>query len=227
MSVVAPPGPPPAFDYSPPYGPYLSVAHADADVVAVVKPVGLLSVPGKPAHLADCVDARAAAAWPGARIVHRLDMDTSGLILVARNTRAHRILSGQFAKRIVRKTYVARVWGEITEDDGEIDAPLRADWPHRPRQMICREAGRPALTKWRVLARAHGETRLELTPVTGRSHQLRVHLASIGHPILGDPIYAAGAALAGHVRMMLHAERLAWRSPADGAWTAAEAPAPF
>lgn len=209
---------PPPLEYRPPHAPYLPIAYVDEDVVVVDKPSGLLSVPGKGAHLSDCVASRADATLPGALIVHRLDMDTSGLILLARDKRAQRIISGQFAKRLTQKTYVAVVAGAPAALSGMIDLPLRADWPNRPRQMVCHEQGKPALTQWEVIARRDGATLLRLTPETGRSHQLRIHLAEIGHPILGDPIYATGDALAAAPRLMLHAARLAWRQPANGDW---------
>ncbi|MEM8755275.1 MAG: RNA pseudouridine synthase, partial [Pseudomonadota bacterium] len=146
-----------------------------------------------------------------------------GLILLARSKRAQRILSGQFAKRIVRKTYRAEVWGAPERETGEIDMPLRADWPNRPRQMVCRDAGRPALTRWEVEERRGATTVLTLRPVTGRSHQLRVHLAAMGWPILGDPFYATGEALAAAPRLALRAVSLEWRCPGDGAWRRVDA----
>ena len=217
---------PPPLIYRPPHAPYLPIAYVDDEVVVVDKPSGLLSVPGKGAHLGDCVEARAQAALPGALIVHRLDMDTSGLILLARSAQAQRIISGQFAKRLTQKTYFAVVAGAPEADEGVIDLPLRADWPNRPRQMVCHEHGKAAVTRWEVAARGDGRTLLRLTPETGRSHQLRVHLAEIGHAILGDPIYATGGALAAAPRLMLHAARLAWRCPGDGAWREAVSPPP-
>lgn len=217
---------PPPLIYRPPHAPFLPIAHLDEDVVVVDKPSGLLSVPGKGAHLSDCVEARAQAAVPGALIVHRLDMDTSGLILLARSKRAQRILSGQFAKRIICKTYFAVVAGIPDATSGVIDLPLRADWPNRPRQMVCYEHGKPAVTRWEIASQVGADALLKLMPVTGRSHQLRIHLAHMGHPILGDPIYATGAALAGAQRLMLHAARLAWRRPLDGSWVEVTAPEP-
>ena len=183
---------PPPFEYRPPHAPYLSIAHLDDETLVVDKPSGLLSVPGKGPQLADCVEARAQAAIPGALIVHRLDMDTAGLILLARNPRAHRILSGQFEKRLIEKRYIADLWGAPPTEEGEVALPLRADWPNRPRQMVCHRSGKPALTRWRILSRKGNLTRVALTPHTGRSHQLRVHMAAIGCPIAGDPIYADG-----------------------------------
>lgn len=216
----------PPLVYAPPAAPWLSVLHVDADILILSKPSGLLSVPGRRPELADCLEARARARFPGALTAHRLDLETSGVQAMAMNPRALRILNGQFARRMVNKTYIARVAGEIIGDGGEIRARLRADWPNRPRQMID-PGGRPALTRWRVLARAPGVTRLALSPVTGRSHQLRVHLAEIGHPILGDPFYAGAEARAAAPRMQLHAIRLAFRHPADGRSVSFEDPCPF
>lgn len=210
-------GPPPPLDYRPPAG-ALRVVHCDADVVVVEKPAGLLSVPGKGDGMGDCAEARIRAAHPGALSVHRLDLATCGLLLFALNPRAHRILSGQFEKRIVEKRYEAEVWGAPTEESGRIDAPLRADWPNRPKQMIATD-GRRAVTEWEVIERRPETTRLALRPVTGRSHQLRVHLAhGLGLPILGDRFYATGPALTASPVLALRAVGLGWRSPADGAW---------
>lgn len=200
--------------------------HVDADVLILSKPSGLLSVPGRAPELADCLEARARARFPGALTAHRLDLETSGVQAMALTPRALRILNGQFARRMVKKLYIARVSGRVWPESGEIRAALRADWPNRPRQMIAPD-GRPALTRWRVIAREAGATRLALEPVTGRSHQLRVHLAVIGHPILGDPFYAEPEARAAAPRLQLHARRLEIRHPADGRPAAFEAPCPF
>ncbi len=212
-------GPPPLI-YRPPPG-ALRVVHLDADAVVVEKPAGLLSVPGKGEGMADCAEARVAAAFPGALTVHRLDLATSGLMIFARNARAQRILSGQFEKRIVQKRYEAEVWGAPEADAGRIEAPLRADWPNRPKQVIAAD-GRMAVTEWEVMERRGRTTLLSLRPLTGRSHQIRVHLAAgLGLPILGDPLYAAGEALAASPRLELYAVFLAWRRPEDGAWAEA------
>ncbi|MFV0473291.1 MAG: RluA family pseudouridine synthase [Pikeienuella sp.] len=217
--------PPPPLDYRPPEGP-LRVIHRDADILVIDKPAGLLSVPGKGEGMADCAEARVRAAFPGALVVHRLDLATSGLLLFALNPRAQRILSGQFEKRIVRKLYEAEIWGAPTADSGRIDAPLRADWPNRPKQMIAPD-GRRAVTDWEVIERRGAITRLRLRLLTGRSHQLRVHLAhGLGLPILGDPLYATGAALAARDALALRAVALSWRSPADGEWVTASLSSP-
>jgi tRNA pseudouridine32 synthase/23S rRNA pseudouridine746 synthase len=208
---------PPPLIYRPPYAPYLPITHVDEHVIVVDKPQGLLSVPGKGPHLADCVEARAQAAFPEALIVHRIDMDTGGLLLMARSKDAQRILSGQFEKRIIEKTYEAEIWGAPETDSGTITLPLRADWPNRPRQMVCHDAGKSARTDW-VVRRRGATSLVRLHPQTGRSHQLRVHMAEIGHPILGDPFYATGQALTAASRLRLFATEIRWRCPGDGSW---------
>ena len=206
---------PPPLDYRPPHAPYIPLAFLDDETAVVDKPSGLLSVPGKTADLADCAEARLKALLPIAHTVHRLDMDTSGLLIFARTKAGQRALSGQFERREIEKTYHALVFGAPEADRGEVDLPLRADWPNRPRQMVCHEHGKPSRTIWEVEARRGETTLMRLTPVTGRSHQLRVHMASAGWPILGDPFYADGPAR-GAPRLMLHASRLVWRCPATG-----------
>lgn len=215
----------PAPDYDPPTDP-LDLLHVDEDLLAVVKPAGLLSVPGKGAALADCLISRLQAEYPGVLLVHRLDRDTSGVMIFARNANAQRHLGLQFEKRHTKKRYVARVAGRVQGDSGRVDLPLIVDWPNRPRQRIDHDEGRAAQTDWQVIDRTEDETRVALTPITGRSHQLRVHMLSLGHPILGDTLYAEGAAQ-DHPRMMLHAELLELRHPTGGRWMQFEAPAPF
>lgn len=212
--------------YEPPTDP-VAVLHRDEDLLIVEKPSGLLSVPGKPESHRDCLEARVKVEVPMALLIHRLDLETSGVMVFAMNRRAQKIINGQFERRIVKKTYIARVAGRVEGDAGEIDLPLTADWPNRPMQKVCAETGKPARTLWRVIGREGGTTRLRLTPETGRSHQLRVHLKEIGHPILGDPFYAPPAARAAVGRLTLHAERLELRHPADGAWTGWTSPCPF
>jgi tRNA pseudouridine32 synthase/23S rRNA pseudouridine746 synthase len=198
--------------------------HADDHLLVWDKPSGLHTVPAKPPGPADCLEARARAAFPDALLVHRLDRDTSGVVVMARTKLAQRHLGWQFERRQVGKTYVARVAGEVADDAGCIELPLICDWPNRPRQMVSFERGKAAVTDWRVLAREAGATRLELRPLTGRSHQLRVHLAEIGHPILGDPLY-------GHAesadRLQLHAVAIAFRNPDGGATVTFRADVPF
>lgn len=205
----------------------VNVLHADDRLIVVDKPAGLLAVPGRGADKADCAVARVRSAFADALVVHRLDMATSGLLAFARGLEAQRALSRAFETRQVDKRYVAVVHGELRDDAGEIDLPLAADWPNRPRQVVDRLHGRPALTRWRVLARTPGRTRVALEPVTGRSHQLRVHLLALGHPIVGDALYAPPAALALAPRLLLHASRLALPHPRDGAACVVESAPPF
>ncbi|SEP64259.1 tRNA pseudouridine32 synthase / 23S rRNA pseudouridine746 synthase [Loktanella sp. DSM 29012] len=211
--------------YAPPQGP-LVVLHHDHQVLLVDKPAGLLSVPGKGPHLADCLIARVQSVFPDALLVHRLDRDTSGVMVFALTPHAQRHLGLQFENRQTRKTYVARVHGQVAEAKGTVDLPLCVDWPNRPRQMVDHENGRAAVTDWRRLKRGSDETRMRLMPKTGRSHQLRVHMLAIGHPILGDPFYATGAAL-DHPRLMLHSESLAFRHPDGGLPVKVSAKPPF
>ena len=217
--------PNPAFDYAPPDTP-LDIIHVDAEIIVVNKPAGLLSVPGKAARLADCLIARIKAAFPQVLLVHRLDMDTSGVMIFALTPHAQRHLGQQFEKRQMKKTYVARVWGEVAAETGEIDLPLCVDWPNRPRQHVNWEIGKPSQTSWRRMRIEDGTTRMRLYPKTGRSHQLRVHMLELGHPILGDPFYATGAAR-DYPRLMLHAESLKLRHPDGGLGMVFRAPVPF
>lgn len=212
-------------DYAPPDTP-LDIVHHDHEIVVVNKPSGLLSVPGKGADLADCMIARLTEAFPTALLVHRLDRDTSGVMVFALTPHAQRHLGLQFEKRQVKKSYVARVRGRLAPAQGVVDLPLTVDWPNRPRQMVCHETGRKALTEWRVLRAGEDESRVRLMPQTGRSHQLRVHMLALGHPILGDPLYATGAARA-YPRLMLHSEELRLRHPDGGRGMRFRAPAPF
>lgn len=200
--------------YAPPDMP-LSIIHEDDQIIIVDKPAGLLSVPGKGPELADCLQSRLVAAFPETLLVHRLDRDTSGVMVFARTPHAQRHLGLQFEKRMIKKSYVARVWGVPAERSGLIDLPLIVDWPNRPRQKVCHETGKAAQTEWKQLKNEGCTARLRLFPKTGRSHQLRVHCLALGHPILGDPFYATGAAL-DFERMMLHAEELRLKHPEGG-----------
>lgn len=192
----------------------MQIVHCDAEIVVVDKPSGLLSVPGRGDDKQDCASARVQARFPDALIVHRLDMSTSGLLLFARGAAAQRELSLEFAERRVDKRYIAIVDGEVAADDAvdawrEIDLPLICDWPNRPRQIVDHAIGKPSQTRWRVLARMPGRTRIELEPLTGRTHQLRVHLQALGHPICGDALYGPQAPAAPTApRLLLHASRL-------------------
>lgn len=207
----------------------LAVVHDDAACIVVVKPEGLLSVPGRGEHGQDCVASRVQAMFGDALVVHRLDMSTSGLMLFARGAAAQRSLSIAFAAREVHKTYIAIADGQFEQLGGQIDLPLMADWPNRPKQKWDIEYGKPSLTRYRVLGRDEGArtTRLELEPVTGRAHQLRLHLLSIGHPILGDALYAPPAVQARSARLLLHASALRFAHPVSGDPMAFESAVPF
>ncbi len=211
--------------YTPPQD-SLDILYDDHEVLLVNKPSGLLSVPGKGPDLADCLIARVQAAFPTALLVHRLDRDTSGVMIFALTPHAQRHLGLQFEKRQTKKTYVARVWGEVAEKTGTVDLPLIVDWPNRPRQMVDHENGKQAVTDWRVVRVRDGETRIRLMPRTGRSHQLRVHMLALGHPILGDPFYATGPAR-DYPRLMLHSETLQFRHPDGGRGMRVTAKCPF
>lgn len=211
--------------YAPPQEP-LAILHHDHELLAVVKPSGLLSVPGKGAHLADCLLARVQAVFAEALLVHRLDRDTSGVMVFALTRHAQRHLGLQFEKRQTRKIYLAEVDGNVSEASGSVDLPLIVDWPNRPLQMVDFETGKQAITDWKVLRRGDGRTRMRLMPKTGRSHQLRVHMREIGHPILGDPFYAPQTCDRVD-RLMLHAHQLRLRHPDGGRGMNFTAPAPF
>jgi tRNA pseudouridine32 synthase/23S rRNA pseudouridine746 synthase len=179
------------------------------------KPAGLLSVPGRLPENKDCLITRLQIDYPDALTVHRLDMATSGLMVFARGAEAHRTLSKAFADRLVNKRYIAVVAGALT-GEGEVDLPLITDWPNRPRQMVDHHIGKPSLTRWSVLQSGEGRSRVELEPVTGRSHQVRVHMMAIGHPILGDVFYAPPEIERLSPRLLLHAERLSLPHPVSG-----------
>jgi len=214
------------FTYSPPDEP-VRIVHADHAVLVVDKPAGLLSVPGKGAHLADCMIARVQRLYPEALLVHRLDLDTSGVMVFALTRHAQRHLGQEFETRQTKKVYVARLWGHLQPKEGRVNLPLIVDWPNRPRQHVNHESGKPAVTDWRVLRHdPDGTTRVRLYPLTGRSHQLRVHCQSLGHPILGDPFYAEGPAR-DFPRLMLHAESLRFRHPDSGKGMTFSVPCPF
>ncbi len=203
------------FVYAPTNDP-LDIIHEDEAFLIVNKPADLLSVPGKALEHADCLETRLRDEYPDVLLVHRLDMATSGLMVFARNKDAQRHLGMQFEKRMTRKVYEACVWGDVEGDSGEIDLPLTCDWPNKPKQMVCYERGKPSQTRWQVLARDAGITRMALFPHTGRTHQLRVHMLELGHPILGDRFYSTGEAFAAADRMLLHARELSFRNPVGG-----------
>ena len=212
----------------------LRCLHADDALLVLVKPAGLLSVPGRGADKQDCASARAQQQWPGALVVHRLDMATSGLLLMARTPDVQRALGDAFAQREVEKHYQAIVQGCMSAPEslggwGDIVLPIAADWERRPLRVIDHERGKPSHTRWRVLAmdEAAQTTRLELSPITGRTHQLRLHLAAIGHAILGDALYADTTTQARAPRLLLHATRLAFTHPTNGAWVQYALPPDF
>lgn len=216
-----------AFDYRPPMDPYLHVVHHDKSILVLSKQSGLLSVPGKAPEHFDCLESRARSSFPDALTVHRLDRGTSGLVVMGLGKMAHRHLSMQFQKRQTRKTYVAVVWGRVALKSGCIELPLRCDWPNRPLQMVDIEMGKKAVTHWERLSRTDASTRMQLRPITGRSHQLRVHMQQLGHPILGDTFYATEAAIAASNRLLLHAQSLTIHHPEDGRTITFEDPCPF
>ncbi|MDZ7823413.1 MAG: RluA family pseudouridine synthase [Ahrensia sp.] len=215
---------PPVMVYAPPADP-IELIYRDESILIVDKPEGLLSVPAKFAAQNDCLASRLHIDFPTATIVHRLDMDTSGIMVVSLTDQAKRHLGRQFEQKRAQKTYVALVEGIVSGDEGEIDLPLTSDKDNLPKQMVCFETGRPSQTKWRVLERLNNMTRLELTPLTGRTHQLRVHLKVCGHPIVGDRFY--GARDAGEPRMMLHANWLKFRLPTTNQFVEFSCPCPF
>jgi tRNA pseudouridine32 synthase/23S rRNA pseudouridine746 synthase len=212
--------------------------HADADLLVLDKPSGLLCVPGRGPDKQDCLSARALRHWPDALVVHRLDQATSGLVVMARHLAAQRLLSQAFAERQVHKRYAAIVAGRPAEDPGQaladgwqtIDLPIAADWERRPLRIVDAAAGKPSRTLWRAQA-GNGtgaeRTRVELQPVTGRTHQLRVHMAALGHPILGDTLYADPAAQVMAPRLLLHAHALELAHPVTGQWLAFDSNVPF
>ncbi|GMV45173.1 MAG: hypothetical protein AMXMBFR66_05710 [Pseudomonadota bacterium] len=204
----------------------ITLVHADAALVVVDKPAGLHCVPGRGALASGSLAERVQRRWADARVVHRLDMDTSGLVAFARGAAAQRALAIAFAARRVAKRYQAVVAGLVAADEGTIELPLAADWPRRPRQRVDFERGKASLTRWRVLGRdaAAARTLLQLEPVTGRTHQLRVHLAAFGHPIVGDRLYAPEQDAP---RLLLHARALAFVHPAEGTPLELESPTPF
>ena len=215
----------PDFSYDPPTGP-LVVLYEDRHIIVIDKPAGLLSVPGKLEGREDCLVSRLQAERWDALVVHRLDCDTSGVIIFARTKTAQGFLGQEFEKRRARKTYTARVHGVMEGDSGHVDLPLCVDWPNRPRQMVSHEMGKPAQTDWHVIGRSADETRVSLHPLTGRSHQLRVHMLSLGHPIVGDQIYATDFPRLAP-RLMLHATELTLHHPETKAPISFHAPIPF
>lgn len=215
-------------DYTPPATP-LAILHVDDALLVLDKPSGLLSVPGRGDDKQDCLASRVQAIYPEALTVHRLDMSTSGLIVMARGPEMQRKLNALFEGRQVEKRYVAIVAGRLEKEAGEIDLPMITDWPNRPRQMIDFARGKPSLTRYRVLDydAAGDRSRVALEPFTGRSHQLRLHMHTIGHPILGDELYGTAETLAAAPRLLLHAEWLRFAHPQTGEAAEFQSAAPF
>jgi tRNA pseudouridine32 synthase/23S rRNA pseudouridine746 synthase len=207
----------------------MRILFQDEAVLAVDKPAGLLSVPGRGPDKADCAIARALVLCPDALVVHRLDMGTSGILVFGRGLAAQRALSRAFEQRLAHKRYEAVVAGQLDRADGQVELPLRCDWPNRPRQMVDPIQGKPALTRWQRLSvdPVADRSRVALFPLTGRSHQLRVHLMALGHPILGDELYAPPERQAQAPRLLLHATRLELPHPVTGEPLVVESPVPF
>jgi len=222
----------PDFVYLPPMCPYIEIIYQDNDIVVLNKASGILSVPGRLPEHQDCLQHRVQRVLPTATIVHRLDMATSGLMIMALNKPAHVAISRQFEQRKTHKSYLARVFGHVEQTEGSVDLPLICDWPNRPKQKIDHENGKKSLTHYLVLSHSDvidkaATTLLELTPVTGRSHQLRVHMLALGHPILGDRLYAHPEALAASNRLQLHALKLSLFHPKTELAISFSAPCPF
>lgn len=227
----------------------IDVLYADDDLLVVNKPAGLLTVPGRGPDKQDCLIHRLLPHFANARIVHRLDMATSGLVMLGQNHAAHRQLSMQFQERLVKKAYTAVVHGKLNPPEGSVDLPLICDWPNRPKQMVCHENGKSSLTYYQTIditmdissstalnddnesggntEAANDVTRVLLTPITGRSHQLRVHMQALGHPILGDELYAHPEALQAAPRLLLHAHWLEFAHPVSTKTLSFTAPAMF
>ena len=216
------------FVYAPP-SEAPTIIHADHEILVVAKPAGLLSVPGRGPDRADCLIARLRGPFPTILLVHRLDLDTSGIMVFALTRQAQSQLSRLFQQRTVKKRYQAVVHGLVEKESGSIELPLIADWPNRPLQKVCYETGKPALTHYQVLERdeVHNRTRLALSPVTGRSHQLRIHCRELGHPIIGCDMYAPPEIEALSPRLLLHAQWLAFNHPLTGLWQEFSSPCPF
>lgn len=215
--------------YTPPVDTGLDLYYVDEHLLVINKPAGLLSVPGRGEDKQDCMLSRVLREYPDAFIVHRLDMDTSGLLLMARGKAMQSALSILFQQRSVHKRYLAVVGGQLKREEGEINLPLLLDWPNRPKHKVDFEAGKPSLTRYRLLAYDANTklSRVELEPFTGRSHQLRVHLMSLGHPIVGDELYAPPELKAQADRLLLHAWQLGFQHPVTQAALQFECPPAF
>ena len=213
-------------EYTPPQDP-LDITYQDEHILIANKPAGLLSVPGRLPEHHDSLWLRLQELFPESQVVHRLDMATSGLMLFALTKDAERHLKKQFQYRLTHKIYYARVWGIVEQDEGIIDLPLICDWPNRPRQKVCYEHGKPSQTRFKVVQREAYSTVVQLFPVTGRSHQLRVHMLELGHPILGDEFYAHPEARRLSDRLQLHSAELSFYHPQNDELTSAFIPCDF
>ena len=205
----------------------IRILHEDEDLLLVRKPDLLLSVPGRHPANKDCLITRLQEKWPSASIVHRLDLDTSGIMVIPLNKATHSHISRQFQERQVQKSYVAVVYGTVEKHTGIVDLPIAGDWPNKPKQKICHQSGKSALTRFTVIERHPDRTRLLLEPETGRTHQLRIHMSEIGHPILGCDMYAHEEALGMADRLMLHATTLSLTHPSTGKPLSGECPPDF
>lgn len=213
--------------YNPPMDPFVSIIHRDDDILVLDKQSGLLSVPGRDPALSDSLATRVQQTFPKALMINRLDKDTSGIVLMSLNRKAHAAIASQFENRTTKKSYIAVVWGAVASEEGHIDLPLAIDPDNKPRHRVDKENGKSAITDWRVIERlGQPATRLHLSPRTGRTHQLRVHMKAIGHPILGDEFYADAAALDAADRLLLHAQEVSFRHP-DGTDVTYTVPCPF
>lgn len=199
--------------YNPPTHPWVDIVFEDEHILVANKPSGLLSVPGRLVEHYDSLWSRLVDLYPDIQVVHRLDMDTSGLMLLAKHKQAERALKKQFQYRLTHKIYYARVWGQLESAEGEVDLPLICDWEYRPRQKVCFEHGKPSQTRYQVVKHEEKTTLVRLLPITGRSHQLRVHMQALGHPIVGDEFYSSGEAFTFSPRLALHAAELSFYHP--------------
>lgn len=213
--------------YSPPTSPYISILYRDEDLLVLDKPSGLLTVPGKAKEHKDSIQLRVQTVFPTATIVHRLDMATSGLLLMPLHKQSHKSLGQQFEKRLIQKRYLARVDGIPDQQSGSIELPLICDWPNRPKQKVDFDIGKAATTEWQCLGSLQDESLILLKPITGRSHQLRVHMQQLGHVILGDRLYADERAKTKAQRLQLHAANIEFTHPMSGQSMRFESECPF
>ena len=217
-----------ADSYHPPPDCGLEIIYSDKILLAVSKPAGLLSVPGRGEDKVDSLATRVQAEYPDALVAHRLDRDTSGLLLFPRGAKMHRQISMMFEKREMSKSYIAVVLGKLEQEQGEVNMPLMVDWPNRPRHIVDAVSGKPALTRYKAISfdAASNTSRVALEPITGRTHQLRVHMQALGHPIVGDTLYGGNAD--GRVpRLLLHAHTLDFIHPVSGKPINLISPLPF